>query len=548
MASTGGSEIQRASGLSSEVYHGLGNRMSFGIIHGHNTGAIRRESRPEFDPGVRSQSCIGICAFCSSLGSPPSRLTTLELAIDNISAAPAYWYLITAALSLLVPAGFMLIGVAGLPRERAWNAALGGLAALGLASLAYWAFGFALQFGGVGLAYPQAELRNLVWEWSPLSTEWGIGWGAAGLSGWFLSGDGMTALGYALFLAHLPWAVTAAMIPIIALRDRAPSVATMALALVIGGLVYPLAGNWVRGGGWLGALGNNLSLGHGFVDIGGAGTVHLVSAGLALAALVVWAPRREKRAPADTKLPPAHLPLLAVLGCLLIPSGTIGWLWANPLQTGMINDLGLMRGSVNVLLFAAAGTIVPLLYTWFVTGRSDPVMTARGAAAGTVAGLAAGPFVPPGMAVLIGLLAGATVPFVTFLVDSSLRLDDVTGSISVSGVPAILGLLLVGFFADGAVGQGWHMTGLESYLGVAGQGVSGLFAASAYQADFPGQLQAQVIGILALGLWGFLMGMLICAPLGLILHGLLRGDGKSAPNRGAESTPPAADSTQVHPR
>jgi hypothetical protein len=66
------------------------------------------------------------------------------------------------------------------------------------------------------------------------------------------------------------------------------------------------------------------------------------------------------------------------------------------------------------------------------------------------------------------------------------------------------------------------MTGLGNYLGVTAQGVSGLFTASGFQPDFPAQLQAQVIGILSLILWGFSTGMLICAPLGLLLHSLLR--------------------------
>ena len=57
-----------------------------------------------------------------------------------------------------------------------------------------------------------------------------------------------------------------------ALRGRAPATVTLILALVLGGIVYPLAGNWVQGGGWLNALGRNLELGHGFVDFGGAGT------------------------------------------------------------------------------------------------------------------------------------------------------------------------------------------------------------------------------------------------------------------------------------
>jgi Amt family ammonium transporter len=424
-----------------------------------------------------------------------------------------------AALGLLVPAGFVLVAVAGLDTGRAWDAALGGLAAIGLASVAYWAVGFALQFGGVGLVYAQPGLQELVWEWSPFAADWGAGWGVAGLSGWFLAGASITPLAYALFLAHIPWAITAAMLPIVALRGRAPATATLILALVLGGVIYPLAGNWVRGGGWLGALGNNLNLGHGFVDFGGAGTVHLVVAGVALAALVVWVPRRPMQDPA---LLPAQFPLLAVIGSLLLLVGSFGWMWANPLQMGVLSEVALLRGSVNSILFAAGGILVPLFYSWFVTGKSEPLMSARGLAAGVVAGMAVGPFVQPGIAFAIGLVAGATVPFVTYLVDGLLRLDDVTGTISVSGLPAIVGLLAVGIFADGTVGQGWHMTGLNSYLGVSGQGVSGLFTASGFQMDFPSQLQAQVIGILSLILWGFSSGMLICAPLGLLLHSLLR--------------------------
>ncbi|NJN81052.1 MAG: hypothetical protein HC802_01350 [Caldilineaceae bacterium] len=421
-----------------------------------------------------------------------------------------------------MPAGLVLIAVANLTAERAWNAALGGVAAIGLAAFGYWAIGYALQFGGVGLVYTQPELSALVWEWSPLSSEWGIGWGMAGLSGWFLSGAEITSLAYALFLAHLPWVITAALLPVLALRDRAPSTATLILALVIGAVIYPLADNWVRGGGWLNALGRNLNLGHGFIDFAGAGTVHLVAAGIGLAALVVWAPRKPRVAVQKTELPPAQLPLLAIVGGLLLLAGTLGWLWSNPLQVASLSELALMRGSVNSVLYAAGGLMVPVIYTWFVTGRSDPVMSARGLTAGVVAGLAVGPFVQPGVAFLIGFLAGASVPFVTMMVDAILRLDDATGLVVVSGVPAIIGLLLVGVFADGAVGAGWQMTGLSNHLGVTGQGVSGLFVASGFQPDFPGQLQAQVIGILALLLWGFLAGLIVCAPLGLLLHSLHR--------------------------
>ncbi len=463
-------------------------------------------------PGVlHAQSPVG-----SAANAAPAGATT-----------PLFWYLLAAASALLVPIGLVLIGVTGLEPERAWHAALGAIGAIGLAGLAYWAFGFALQFGGIGLAYVRPELRGLVWEWSPLPSDWGMGWGVAGLTGWFLSNGDLTAMTYALFLSHLPWVFTAALLPVLALRGRAPASATLVLALVLGGVIYPLAGNWVQGGGWLGALGRNLSLGHGFVDAGGAGTVFLLAAAFALAAVAVWpSPRSDEDF--STTLPPTFQPLLTVIGSLFLLAGVMGWLWSNPLQVETLTDLGLLRGSVNVVLAAVGGSIIPLLYTWFVAGRSDPTLTGRGLAAGVVAGLAIAPFVQPGPAMLTGMLAGATVPFVTYIVDHLLHLDDATGVIVTSGFPALLGLLLLGVFADGAAGVGWQLMGGANYLGVAGQGVSGLLVASGFQPDFPGQLQAQVIGVVALTLWGFVSGLVVCAPLGLLFHHLQRSD-QSAP-------------------
>ncbi|MEM7536825.1 MAG: hypothetical protein AAF639_31890 [Chloroflexota bacterium] len=449
--------------------------------------------------------------------------TTVDTIVQSDSLAiPTFWYLLAAGLSFLVPAGFVFISVAGLPLDRAWDAMLGAGAAIGLAVVVYWAVGFALQFGGIGLVYEHPQLDGLIWEWSALSDEWGVGWGMAGLSGWFLSGPDITALTYALFLTHLPWVVTITVLPIIALRGRAPSTVTLLLALFIGGFLYPLAGNWVQGGGWLNALGRNLNMGHGLVDFGGAATVFLLAAGFSIGALVIWVPRKKKQSLAEIELPPAQLPAMAVVGSLLILGGGIGWYWANPLHASSLTEMALMRGSVNSILYAGGGLLVPLLYTWFVTGQSDALMTARGLMAGAVAGFAIGPFVEPGTAFLIGFIAGATVPFVAFIVDNVLRLDDATGVLSVCGVPAMIGLLAVGIWADGQAGNGWQMTGVGRYLGIDGQGVSGLFTAAGYVPDFPGQIQAQIVGIISIGLWGLVLGLVLCAPLGLLFYGIER--------------------------
>ena len=44
--------------------------------------------------------------------------------------------------------------------------------------------------------------------------------------------------------------------------------------------------------------------------------------------------------------------------------------------------------------------------------------------------------------------------------------------------------------------------------------------ASGFQADFPGQLQAQLIGLVSLTLWGSVSGTLLSLPLGLIFRTL----------------------------
>jgi Amt family ammonium transporter len=308
----------------------------------------------------------------------------------------------SVGLAFLVPLGYALIAVAGLDEGRARHAALSALAALALALLGYVAVGFALQFGGVGLAYTAPGLEGLVWEWSALGTTWGTGWGMAGLVGWGLTGPAVASAAYQLALANLPWVATAALIPLVCLRGRIPAWASGLIGLLMGALIYPLAGNWIWGGGWLANLGSNLGLGHGLVDAGGSGLVHLLGAAATLAGILVFLPRRPKAAsPLGTPgaqdepvpLPPVHLPLLAVLGCGLLLAGGLAWTIGNPFLALSPSDLP--RLELNVVLAAAAGALLPLLYTWFVAGRTDPLMAVRGLAAGSVAIAAGAPFMPP---------------------------------------------------------------------------------------------------------------------------------------------------------
>jgi len=430
---------------------------------------------------------------------------------------------LTAGLAFLVPLGYALIAVSGLPAERARHATVSTLAALGLAALGYVACGFALQFGGVGLTHNLPGLERLIWEWSALGATWGAGWGTAGLVGWGLTGPAATSGAYALALANLPWVVTATLIPVIGLRGRVPAWVAGLLGLLMGGVIYPLAGNWIWGGGWLANLGSNLGQGHGLVDAGGAGLVHLLAASATLAAILVFTTRKPKLpAPAGgMPLPPTPLPLLAFLGAGLLLIGGLAWTATNPLLDPALLDWN--RTILNWTLAAGAGALLSLLYTWFVAGAPDPLMAARGLAAGTVAIAAGAPFVPPWAAAVIGVVIGLLVPLVIFVVDHVLRWDDPTAALTIHGLSGALGLLAVGVFADGAAGQGWNNVGANggdaaSYLGIARQGVTGLVATAGYAQDWPGQIQAQLVGGAALALFGLFATWLFLVPPALLLH------------------------------
>lgn len=460
-------------------------------------------------------------SFFAALVIPLSVWTGRAAADSNGVETTTLLPLVMTGLALLVPVGLTLLVAGGLPHEQARQATLTLLAALGLGVLAYWAIGFALHFGGIGLIDSRPGYDQLIWEWTALSERWGTGWGMVGLSGFALQNAAATSDGYLLFASRLPWIVTATLIPLLALRGRAPAPVTLVAGLLIGGFLAPIAGNWSSGGGWLANLGTNLGLGHGYVDFGDAGPVFLVSAAAALAGILVFVPRRPRLAPdAPATLPLVHLPLLTVTGAGLLLIGAAGWALANPRIDWQTIPPALVL--VNVLLAGAGGALVPMGYTWFATGGASPLFAARGLAAGVLVGIVAAGFIPPWATLLAGALGGLLAVLAAYAIEHLVRLDDPTGSVSVLALGTIVGLLAVALLADGRFGQGWNGVGNVTYLGVPGQGVTGLWPAAGYQPDWPGQMEAQLIGMAAYVLTSFLVATLVFWPLGLLAR-LWRG-------------------------
>ncbi len=415
--------------------------------------------------------------------------------------------LILTALAFLLPAGITMVAAASSTEKEAKDTALMGLLAIPLAVIAYALVGFGLQFGGLGVVSNLPGAESLVREWSPLDVAWGPGWGIIGMGGFGVLGGNFGRDLVSLFLFQAALVATATAIPLLSLAKRLNFPLLLLISFLTGGLLYPLFGNWVWGGGWLSQLGKNTGLGHGFIDFAGSGTVHLLGAGVALAGILIFGTRLKRRR-RPVAPPPVHLPLLALLGTFLLLIGWLGVALGNPLLDDM---LPFAQVALNLMLSASGGLLVAAIYSWFTTRAPDALISLRGGVAGLVAASASFPFVSPWASLLMGGIAGLLLPLTVYLVEVRLRLDDLTAVVGMHAVPAVWGLLALGLFADGRSGVGWNGVGIGDYLGVSGQGVSGFFVVPGFQPG-PNQLYAQLVGLGALIL---LMGVVWLAFRGL---------------------------------
>lgn len=423
-----------------------------------------------------------------------------------------WWQLVACTFALLVPVGIALVQIAALPPEKAPRAGLMVLLAAGLGALAYWGVGFALQFGGIGLVRDASSLSDLSWEWSLLDVAWGPGWGMAGLRGFFLSQGAAAPHGLLLFLSHLPWIMTASMLPALALYNRERTGLAFLLAVIMGGFLYPLFGNWVWGGGWLANLGQTRALGHGFVDFGGSAAPFLLAAATSFAVLVLL--RSRGRAPLDDPaMPSPGLPLLAAAGLFLTLAGLSGWLLVSP--QAILAEAALPRALVNGILAALGGALVAGFYTWFVARRVDFFMATRGALSGLVACLACAPFVPLWGGWAVGGVAGLLLPLSMYLVDRVLKLADDCAIFATFGVAGVIGVVAPALLADGLYGVGWNGVGSDE------SGVIGLLGGAGDSA----QLYAQLAGLAAVLVWGFVLPW----ALGRLAQGIRSSLGKPSP-------------------
>jgi len=262
------------------------------------------------------------------------------LTINNV------WMMICTALVFFMHTGFAFLEI-GLTRQKnTINILFKNIFIITVGLLLYYIVGFNLMypgdfngvvgFAGFGLDAPLAD-------------------GALDLA----YNEGYTY--WTDFLFQGMFAATAATIVSGAVAERMKIGAFMIFTVIYVGFVYPIAGSWQWGGGFL----SSLSIGdaEGFYDFAGSTLVHSVGGWAALVAVYLLGSRIGKFNNGKPQAIPGHSIPLATAGVLIL---WLGWFGFNGGSVLSANPEATSLTLVTTCLAAAAGGVIAMLTSTLV--------------------------------------------------------------------------------------------------------------------------------------------------------------------------------------
>ena len=209
-------------------------------------------------------------------------------------------------------------------------------------------------------------------------------------------------------------------------------------------VVYAPMAHWVWGGGFLSAVGDATSIpGVNAIDFAGGLVVHINAGVAALALVMVLGPRLGWR---REVMRPHALPF-TVLGAGML---WFGWFGFNA-GSALAADGAAGNAFLTTQIAAAVAALTWALAEQFKHGRPTTLGFATGAVAGLVAITPAAGFVSPLWALVIGVAAGA-ICFLALQIKFRYGFDDSLDVVAVHMVGGIVGALLLGLFAEAAIG------------------------------------------------------------------------------------------------
>lgn len=403
--------------------------------------------------------------------------TIMQQALDAVSSLQVgmdtVWVLFTAFLVFFMNLGFGMLE-AGLCRAKnAVNILAKNFIVFAISSAAFWVIGWGLMFGDGNLF---VGLQGLFFAGGADNSP-AIGDAYTGVYS-AISWTGVPL--WAKFFFQLVFAGTAATIVSGVVAERIKFISFILFSFFLVGIMYPITGHWIWGGGFLASLG--------MWDFAGSTVVHSVGGWAALAGALVLGSRLGKYR-ADGSVNPifGHNMALATLGGLVL---WFGWFGFNPGSTMGVGDgSAIAHIAVTTNTAAAMAILSSAVVSWLIQKKPDLSMIINGALAGLVAITAPCAFVSVGSAAIIGLIAGVLVVFAVVMFDK-LKIDDPVGALSVHLVNGIWGTLAVGLFA------------VDSITGAATG--NGLFFGGGFKL-----LGSQAIGVVAVGVFTFTVALFI---------------------------------------
>jgi Amt family ammonium transporter len=384
-------------------------------------------------------------------------LGTPKVMIDTM------WVLVAGMLVFFMNLGFGMVESGLCRAKNCVNILAKNFIVFGVSSLAFLIVGWGLMFGDGNSFFGTEGLFFLHGaDNSPATGD--------AYSGVYGSISWATVPLWAKFFFQLVFAGTAATIVSGAVAERIKFLSFVVFSFVMVGLIYPITGHWIWGGGWLAS--------YGMWDFAGSTVVHSVGGWGALAGVMLLGPRLGKYTKDGRVMPiPGHNMTSATIGVFVL---WLGWFGFNPGSTMALDAKAIAHIAVTTNTAAAAASLSALVTAILLLGKPDLSMILNGCLAGLVAITAPCAWVSVESSLIIGLIAGVLVVASVLFFDK-VKLDDPVGALSVHLVCGVFGTIAVGLFADSSAAP---VTGPAN----------GLFFGGGFE-----QLWYQLVGVVTVG-------------------------------------------------
>ncbi|HJM75314.1 MAG TPA: ammonium transporter [Dehalococcoidia bacterium] len=339
------------------------------------------------------------------------------------------WILASSALVLFMTPGLALFYGGMVRGKNLLSMLMKNFVAMGVVTVTWIVVGYSLAFSGDVAIGDWGIIGDLdLFALGELGTGTKLGLGNAV--------HGLSIPDNAFMVFQMMFAIITPALIAGAVAERMKFSAWVAFIAIWSIVVYAPMAHWVWGGGFIGSQIEAM-------DFAGGLVVHINAGAAALALILVLGKRVGWR---QSAIRPGALPL-TLLGAGILWFGWFGFNAGSALGA----NADAANAFVTTQVAAGVAAVTWILMEQFAHGKPTTLGFASGAVAGLVAVTPAAGFVSPLWALVIGIAAGMLC-FGALQLKFKFDFDDSLDVVAVHLVGGIVGALLLGLFADAAIG------------------------------------------------------------------------------------------------